>query len=141
MRAAGRGSPASERCAAVLIAGDLNHALPSQLLPAGVAPTGPAPGASPSTYQAPWLPADANLEDLLEALRLRGEAKVERLSTDTPTNEDGSLDHVIVVTAAGGGKGDKGRAPGYARVAASVVPDAEAEVSDHLMVRAVLRRA
>ena len=43
------------------------------------------------------------------------------------------LDHVLAVTRSGGGRS-------YVAAAASVVADDDADVSDHLMVKAVLRR-
>ena len=115
-------------CDAVLITGDFNHALPEQCT-AGAAGV-PPPIASP--YTRPWLPADASLAFLLSALRLGGLATVERLSSDVPTNEDGTLDHVFVVTRAT-------QAQGYSAVHASAVADDAAEVSDHLMIKSVVR--
>ena len=116
-------------CDAVLITGDFNHALPEQCT-AGAA--GVPPPNSPCPYAYPWLPAEASLADLLSVLRLGGRATVERLSSDAPTNEDGTVDHLFVVTRAT-------HALGYSAVHASVVADDAAEVSDHLMIKSVVR--
>lgn len=74
-----------------------------------------------------------------------------RLSADAPTNEDGTIDHLLCITRDAGvasdgttSSGPPGAAVppgmGYECVQASVVPDPEAEVSDHLMLKAMVRR-
>ena len=122
-------------CSAVLIAGDLNHCLPAQCTSgaAGKPPTGTY------QYRQPWLPANASLAHLLDVLALGGAAKVERLSSDEPTNEDGTIDHLLLVTPAP--RGLRPRPAAYTRVSADVIPDDHAEVSDHLSIKVVVRAA
>ena len=126
-------------CEAVLLAGDFNHALREQCTDG--APGTPPPNA-PCPYDGtPWLPLNAALPDLLDALRLGGRMVVERLSSDAPTNEDGTLDHLFVVTRAASGAHGRGGGSTYVTVTNGVVEDDAADVSDHLRIEAVVRRA
>ena len=59
---------------------------------------------------------------------------LERLSGDAPTNEDGTIDHVLVVTKSTS-------ATTYETIRSEALPDARADVSDHLMITSVVRRA
>ena len=73
------GVPASSRtCHAVLITGDFNHALRAQCTSGapGSLPTGP----SPSMFTKAWLPEDAALDYLLDALAQGGAAQVRATS-------------------------------------------------------------
>lgn len=132
LQLAGLAKKLLETCEAVLLVGDFNHALPDQVTDGG--PGAEPHGGSPTTYVRPWLPKDASVDHLTTALQLDGAATVRRLSSDDPTNLDGTVDHVFVVT-----KADAARS--YDAAHAVVVPDDHAHVSDHLMITcdAVLR--
>lgn len=111
----------------VIIAGDLNHCLGQQTLPlVGKPPK----GASPSVYSTPWLPEHASIEHLLQALKLGGACDVRRMSSDMPTNEDGTVDHVLYISR----NSSAGPRMRFHTVTYTTTPDADAENSDHLMV-------
>ena len=76
-------------CSAVLLIGDLNHALPSQCTSG---PPGPLPPDAPCAYSYPWLPADASLDGFEEALR-RGVAPRPVTLHPAPFTLQGHLAH------------------------------------------------
>jgi hypothetical protein len=71
-------------------------------------------------------------------MRTGGAVKVERLSTDKPTNEDGTIDHILVATRRAAATAP--RAASYLTVWSSATDDDEVHTSDHLMVKALLER-
>lgn len=114
---------------------------------------------SPSVFTHPWLPGNADVSLVLQELGMQGTALVTRLSGDEPTNIDGTVDHVILVTRSGApdagvepvGLTGANHAcrdpvsalgasrPCYETVGAWVHPDAAADVSDHLLTAVQLR--
>ena len=125
------------KCGAVIVMGDLNHALSSQTTRGkpGKAPCGM--DREPSQYLHPWLPGHADLLGLLDSLRMDGMMRVTRMSGDDPTNEDGTVDHILVVTLASAKTSyESVRIPNFA----NTVVDEHAEISDHLLIKAVLQR-
>ena len=136
----GHGDVGTTVCDAVLVVGDLNHCLPKQTTRGARASEAPSGmDREPSQYRQPWLPAHADISVLMDVLRMNGKMRVERLSGDEPTNEDGTIDHILVITLAN-------RASTYHRALpsggfTSTVADAYADVSDHLLIKALLRRS
>lgn len=125
------------KCGAVIVMGDLNHALSSQTTRGkpGKAPYGM--DREPSQYQCPWLPGHADLLGLLDSLRMDGIMQVTRMSGDEPTNEDGTIDHILVVTLASAKTSyESVHIPNFS----NTVADEHAEISDHLLIKAVLQR-
>ena len=55
---------------------------------------------APSVYCGPVLQPHASVDHVLHVLRDEGRFAVERVSSDKPTNQDGTVDHIIVVTHA-----------------------------------------
>ena len=111
-------------CRSVLVLGDLNHALPSQTT--GGSAGHPPAGFSPTRFRRPWLPKEARTDSLLDAFERFG-LSAARLSGDTPTNVDGTIDHVFAVRRAG-------EAQNYAAVKTSTSRDDDARISDHLLI-------
>ena len=125
------------KCEAVIVMGDLNHALSSQTTRGkpGKAPSGM--DREPSQYLRPWLPEHADILGLLDSLRMDGMMRVTRLSGDDPTNEDGTVDHILVVTLASAKTSyESMHIPNFS----NTVADENAEISDHLLIKSVLRR-
>jgi len=124
--------------ATVIVAGDFNHCLPAQCWgasgpSAAKAPPPPtAPGAgSPSVYRGAWLPQHADVDWLLHVLECDGEFRVERVSGDEPTCEDGTVDHILHITKASGGSQ-------CAVLASEHAPDPVCVHSDHTLRGAAL---
>jgi len=122
----------------VVVAGDFNHCLDSQTLaPGEAAPTLQrlveewGVTHSPSIYTAAWLPHHAAIEGLLETLACGGSMQVERLSSNDPTNEDGTVDHIIFVSKSGSSSK-------AAVKHIEVTPDKRCDYSDHLMLSAAI---
>jgi endonuclease/exonuclease/phosphatase family metal-dependent hydrolase len=128
------GSP----CRAVLLFGDFNHTLPEQTRDDGKG-SPPTHDKPLNRYVGPWLPPNASLSGLLATLSLDGRATVTRLSGDTPTNEDGTVDHIFVVTPSEPST-NTGCDYTFATEECGVLEDENAEIADHLQLRAVLRR-
>lgn len=125
------------KCSTVILVGDLNHSLPEQTTcdVIGEAPSGM--DREPSRYTKPWVPAHASLDGLINNLKLGGQLRARRVSGDEPTNEDGTVDHVIMVTPS------SEMSPYECVIDPSfikTVPDIHADISDHLLIKTILQR-
>ena len=135
---------ANGRVTHVVIAGDFNHCLKSQTIASGkVAAETTTPAVwgvtrSPSMYTSAWLPSHAAVENLLDTLACGGKMRVERLSTDQPTNEDGTVDHIIFVAKESATTATRSSGTGASAAVEqmAVLEDNMCDYSDHLMISA-----
>lgn len=128
-----------KRVDTVVICGDFNLCLASQIDSGkttkgenGVGGFLSAPGVgSPSVYRGAWLPEHANVDNLLASLSQNGMYSARRVSRNEPTCEDGTVDHVIVVTLSAS-------AVTCNVVEAGYFEDAECHNSDHCALSVVM---